>query len=382
MYSSQEIADFKQKEFEQRETRLKNAIPQELIKTNNIKEKMHITYVMTWTGICGGSKIILEHANKLTQRGHKITLISHDIRPDWFPLSEDVEFIQVPWGQVLCEKIPKCDLIITTYWREIYESIEQKIAPVIYFEQGDFHLFDLEKLEKRKFEYIKKQFETVQFIYTVSNFASKKIKEIYNKESIVIPNAVDSNIFYYDNTIKDNKVINITIIGSEKSEFKRIDNIIQAINKVKEEGYKINLNWITPNEPIKNKINAIINPPQKVIGDTLRKSDIYICASMYESFCLPVLEAMTCGTAVITTNNGGNMDFVKENENALLIEKDNIEDICNKIKLLIDNKGLREKVSNNAIATSKMYSWDRTIGEIEDYYKEVARYKVLEGKNN
>ena len=382
MYSSQEIADFKQKEFEQRETRLQNAIPQELIKTNNIKEKMHITYVMTWTGICGGSKIILEHANKLTERGHKITLISHDIRPDWFPLSEDVEFIQVPWGQVLCEKIPKCDLIITTYWREIYESIEQKIAPVIYFEQGDFHLFDLEKLEKRKFEYIKKQFETVQFIYTVSNFASKKIKEIYNKESIVIPNAVDSNIFYYDNTIKDNKVINIAIIGSEKSEFKRINNIIQAINKVKEEGYKINLNWITPNEPTKNKINAIVNPQQKVIGDTLRKSDIYICASMYESFCLPVLEAMTCGTAVITTNNGGNMDFVKENENALLIEKDNIEDICNKIKLLIDNKGLREKVSNNAIATSKMYSWDRTIGEIEDYYKEVARYKVLEGKNN
>ena len=74
MYSSQEIEDFKQKEFEQRETRLQNAIPQELIKTNNIKEKMHITYVMTWTGICGGSKIILEHANKLTQRGHKIPL--------------------------------------------------------------------------------------------------------------------------------------------------------------------------------------------------------------------------------------------------------------------------------------------------------------------
>ena len=382
MYSSQEIADFKQKEFEQREIRLQNAIPQELIKTNNIKEKMHITYVMTWTGICGGSKIILEHANKLTERGHKITLISHDIRPDWFPLSEDVEFIQVPWGQVLCEKIPKCDLIITTYWREIYESIEQKIAPVIYFEQGDFHLFDLEKLEKRKFEYIKKQFETVQFIYTVSNFASKKIKEIYNKESIVIPNAVDSNIFYYDNTIKDNKVINITIIGSEKSEFKRINNIIQAINKVKEEGYKINLNWITPNEPTKNKINAIVNPQQKVIGDTLRKSDIYICASMYESFCLPVLEAMTCGAAVITTNNGGNMDFVKENENALLIEKDNIDDICNKIKLLIDDKDLREKISNNAITTSKMYSWKRTIGEIEEYYREVARYKVLEGKNN
>ncbi len=31
--------------------------------------------------------------------------------------------------------------------------------------------------------------------------------------------------------------------------------------------------------------NLIINPEQIIIGDTLRKTDIYICASMYESFC-------------------------------------------------------------------------------------------------
>ena len=196
MYSNKQIESFKKKEFEKREQRLKNAIPQKLEYTTNIKEKLHITYVMTWTGICGGSKIILEHANKLTERGHKITLISHDNKPNWFPLNTDVEFIQVPWEEVLCKKIPKCDLIVATYWREIYECIEQKIAPVVYFEQGDYHLFDIKKLDDRKFVYIKKQFETVQFILTVSNFAKEKIKSIYNKESKVIPNAVDKSVFF------------------------------------------------------------------------------------------------------------------------------------------------------------------------------------------
>ena len=70
--------------------------------------------------------------------------------------------------------------------------------------------------------------------------------------------------------------------------------------------------------------NLIINPEQIIIGDTLRKTDIYICASMYESFFLPVLEALTCGCAVITTDNGGINDFCENNFNCLLIERNKI----------------------------------------------------------
>ena len=192
----------------------------------------------------------------------------------------------------------------------------------------------------------------------------------------MIPNAVDSTIFFCKEYRRNNKKINIAIIGSEESEFKRIGNILKAIEIVKEEGYDIELNWITPTEPKRNKTKAIVNPPQLIIGDTLRKSDIYICASMYESFCLPVLEAMTCGVAVITTNNGGNMDFVKDNENALVIEKDNIDDIVEKTKKLINNAQLRERLSRAALQTSKQYSWNKTINMVEEYYRNIANYKI------
>lgn len=362
-------------EFDERENHLKSAIPQELIYSNNEKEKLHITYVMTWTGVCGGSKIILEHANRLTKMGHTITLISHFPKPNWFSLDEKVEFIQVPWENILCKSIPKCDLIVATYWREIYECIEQKIAPVIYFEQGDFHLFDLSKVDERLFKYIKKQLDTVKFVYTVSTFAKEKLQEIYNKESIVIPNAVDDKIFYYE-PHKKNKVITISIIGAEDSEFKKISNILEAIKIVKKEGYKIDLKWITPTDPVKSKEKAIVNPKQIVIGDTLRNSDIYICASMYESFCLPVLEAMTCGAAVITTNNGGNMDFIEDGYNALIIEKNNIEDIVNKLKMLIENENLRNTIAKNGVEKASQYSWNITMERIDNYYKEVAKYEV------
>lgn len=364
-------------EFDKREERLKNAKKQRLIYKNKNKRKLNITYVMTWTGVCGGSKIILEHANRLTERDHKVTLISHDEKPKWFKLNEKVDFIQVPWNEVLCEEIPKnTDIIIATYWREIYECVEQKIAPVIYFEQGDYHLFDLEKLDDRTFDYIKKQLKTINFIYTVSNFAKEKLKEIYNVESIVIPNAVDNNVFYYEKHTK-NDVPNITLIGSEEATFKQIQNILDAIKIIGKKGYKIKLNWITPTIPKKNTdISAIVNPPQMLIGDTLRKTDIYICASMYESFCLPVLEAMTCGAAIVTTNNGGNMDFVEDEKNALIIEKDNIDDIVEKIERLLNDENLKQYLIKNGVEESARYSWNITISTIEEYYQEIANYEV------
>ena len=370
------IEKLREIEFAQREERLKSAIPQKLTYNPKNKKNLNITYVMTWTEVCGGSKIILEQANRLTLLGHSVNLISHFPKPTWFPLNEKIKFIQVPWEKVLCEDIPKnSDIIVATYWREIYECIEQKIAPVVYFEQGDFHLFDKEALDNRTFNYINKQLQTVPYVYTVSSFAKNKLKEIYNKEADVIPNAVDDKIFFYKEH-KKNDIINITIIGAEQVKFKKIQLIVEAVNKVKQDGYKIKLNWITPTAPEKIKEEAIINPKQIVIGDTLRKTDIYICASMYESFCLPVLEAMTCGAAIITTNNGGNMDFVRDNENALIIEKDNVEDIYNKIEILINDETKRKAISAQAVETAKEYSWKKTIEKLEKYYRNIAEYEV------
>lgn len=97
---------------------------------------------------------------------------------------------------------------------------------------------------------------------------------------------------------------------------------------------------------------------------------------MYESFCLPVLEAMTCGAAIITTNNGGNMDFVRDNENALIIEKDNVEDIYEKLKILLNDETKRKAISAKGVEKAKNYSWKKTIEELEKYYRNIAEYEV------
>lgn len=351
--------------------------PQKLTKIYDRKEKLHIVYLMVWTKVCGGSKIILEYANRLAKKGHKITLLSYDEKPTWFNLNEKIEFIQIPEGELIENSVPDCDLIIPTSWKNIYQAIVSQKAPVTFFEQGGSHVFEVQNLSKLKYATVIRRMELVPFIHTVSSYSKDKIKEFYGKDSEVICNAIESKIFYPRSNfdITDNN-INITIIGSEGFKFKNINETLEAIRILKKKYNNINLNWITQDTPKMNKEKAIVNPKQIEIGNILRKTDIFICNSEYESFCLPALEAMACGAAVITTDNGGIRDFVKDGYNALIIQKHNLDDLTEKIELLINDTEKRIQLMKNGIETSNKFSWEKSVDKIENYYRNIAQYKI------
>lgn len=371
-------------EWEQLELERKvEILPQKLKKSGNInKEKMNIVYIMVWTRVCGGSKIILEYANRLVENGHDIAIVTYDNKPTWYTISDKITFIQVPEGEELKKYIPKCDIIVATSWKCIYTAVESNKAPVTFFEQGGSHLFETEKLSENKIKVVNERMQIVPFIYTVSEYSKDKIKELYGKDAQVIYNALDSEIFYPRKAKKErNKKTSITIIGSEDFKFKNIGEILQTVRRLNKK-YNIKLNWITQTKPQINKEEAIINPEQKVIGEILRNTDIYICNSEYESFGLPTLEAMTCGAAVITTDTGGMRDFVQDGKNALVIKKHDTEDMEAKIELLLNNYEMLENISKEGIKTAERFQWENSIKEVENYYRMISRYKTIDGVDN
>lgn len=350
---------------------------QELIKISNEKKsKLHIVYIMVWTKVCGGSKIILEYANRLTRRNHDVTIVTYDVKPEWFKLDDAVNFVQVPRGEDIKKYIPQCDVIVATSWKCIYESVASNIAPVTFFEQGGSHLFEPENISTDKLELIKHRIGLVPFVYTVSSYSREMMQEIYNQDSKVICNSVDSNIFYPRENFEDKENIELAMIGSEDFKFKNVGEILEAYRILSKKYNNLSLNWITQTQPTKNSEKAIVNPPQKQIGEILRKTDIYVCNSEYESFGLPTLEAMTCGAAVITTDTGGMRDFVRENDNGLIVKKHNTDDLVQKIEMLINDKELRQRLAQNGLETAKTMNWDESVNQLIEYYQEIAKYKI------
>lgn len=358
-------------------------LEQRLIQNHTLKkDKLHIVYIMAWTKTCGGSKIILEYANRLTQRGHLITIVTYDEKPKWFRLDEKINFIQVGENEKIENNIPDSDLVVATSWKCIYSGIKANKAPVAFFEQGGSHIFNVESLSEEKRKTVEDRIKKVPFIYTVSKYTRDKIMEVYHRNSKVMYNAVDENIFFIDNNKKEDRDnIVITLIGSEEFKFKNVDAILEAVRILKGKYNNIQLNWISQTEPKKNTEKAIINPPQIEIGNILRKTDIYICNSEYESFGLPTLEAMTCGAAVITSDTGGMRDFVIDGKNALIIKKNDVNDIVNKVEILIKDPIYRRRIIEEGVNTSKRFNWKNSIDAMEKYFRELSQYEVYRQKD-
>lgn len=375
------IQELKLKEFNKRLERLPLAQKQQLVRKEPVdsSENLHVVYVMSHVGVSGGVKIIFEHVNRLKKLGIQVSIVSHFEKPAWYPIEAD--YVQVPFDMELAKGIPDCEVIVATYWDHIQACIESGIAPVVYFEQGDFHLFEHKTMNATLKKFIKTQYELPEFIYTVSESTALYIDEIYNREAKVIHNAIDEKIFS-DQVEKYNSANPyLLMIGAESAKFKGIKDIIEAYEALKDSGLQLDLYWITPEEPseeMKNKVTKyFVQPNQGTIAQLYRGASVYVSASHYESFSLPPLEAMACGCPVVTTNNKGVLEYAVHEENALITEMKNPGDIAAKIKVLFKDISLRVKLIQNGLLTARKYSWDQIIKEVLHFYKEISKLKVL-----
>lgn len=76
-------------------------------------------------------------------------------------------------------------------------------------------------------------------------------------------------------------------------------------------------------------------------------SDIFVLPSLKEPFGLVLLEAMACGKPVIGTKIGGISDIIKDKENGFLISQSNIEELVEKLEILVRDEKLRINMGLN-----------------------------------
>ncbi len=98
---------------------------------------------------------------------------------------------------------------------------------------------------------------------------------------------------------------------------------------------------------------------QKDMYKVYNKADICVVANLFEGFSFVELESMACGVPLITTNNGGNQDYVVSGENAVVVRRDVIS-IRQAILSLVKDKETRKRLVVNGLKTASQerFSWD------------------------
>ncbi|MDI6840308.1 MAG: glycosyltransferase family 1 protein [bacterium] len=167
---------------------------------------------------------------------------------------------------------------------------------------------------------------------------------------------------------------------------KNVISIIDAFYKIQRihQEYKLILagrkGWLYHNVlrrvfelSLNDKVIFIEKIDKNYLPSLYRCADVFIFPSFHEGFGLPILEAMACGTPVITSNTSA-LSEVAGNA-AVLVDPYNVKDIVDAIQKVLTCTQFREELVAKGLERIKLFSWEKCAKETLKVYEEVYNEK-------
>ena len=120
--------------------------------------------------------------------------------------------------------------------------------------------------------------------------------------------------------------------------------------------------------------------PEAELVALFQQAAVVAIPSLYEGFSLPAIEAMACGTALVTTDAGA-LPEVVGTEAGLRVRAGDVEELTAALQTVLDSPGLRESLGRAGRArVLASYTWRATAERTADWYAEVLDRKNREGR--
>ncbi|MBT3979989.1 MAG: glycosyltransferase family 4 protein [Bacteriovoracaceae bacterium] len=220
-------------------------------------------------------------------------------------------------------------------------------------------------------------FERVEKIICISEFTKKEVVEggVNPKLIEIVPPVLDlTHIPEY--TKLPHESLNILTVGRLNSDekYKGHDQVIKSLKLVKDKLENIKyhivgrgddqkrLEDLAKSEGVSELVEFHGFVSEEELDQLYRAADIFIMPSRVEisrecaqgeGFGIVFLEASKYGVPSIGPNIGGSCDFLKEGENALLVDPDSCENIAKAIISLGADSALREKLGKASLEKLK-----------------------------
>ncbi len=100
-------------------------------------------------------------------------------------------------------------------------------------------------------------------------------------------------------------------------------------------------------------------------------SDLFLFPSLREGFGIPIIEAMACGTPVITSNTSSMPEVA--GDAAYLINPNKTEEICQAILKIMSDNIFKKELIKRGLKRSKQFTWNNTALKVLKQYKELYK---------
>jgi len=342
-----------------------------------------ITFVVPFTFLTGGIRVIAELCCQLKRMGHSATMVSPRMRykdksvsirylktARYFLLRrfsldpigyyKDCKIMMVP--EISDSYVPDADVVFATAYRTAYwvnalsDSKGEKYYYIQHYEVwGDARKEDVDATWKMP---LKK----IVIAPWLKELGEEKFGErIYG----LIPDGINRDLFFNRAKVFHDPVV-LGMIYRENLEWKGMDDGFRAIDIVREKYPQVRVLILGDgrNPKIPAYAEYRVGKRQRRVREFYSDCDIFIFPSWYEGFGLPPMEAMACKCAVASTDVGAVGHYGIDGRTVLLSQPRDPEALAANICRLIQDRALLRKISFAGHEHISRFTWERAAEQL------------------
>ena len=331
---------------------------------------LRIVYVTQDTGVGGGHRVIFTHLNGLAERGHDVELWTLAAGPpDWFDLRVPVRTF--PDYPALAAALAPLDAIkVATWWETVgwvWEASVRRGIPVYWVQ--DIETSYYADSAERQAEVIASYRPGFAY-FAGSQWIADELRELVAGVEVFTP-GLDLDRFRALPEVE--REPDVILALGRSNPLKDFPLTRAAYLALPEPRPRLWLFGIEPDlaDGLGDRVTYVERPSDEDINRMLNEATVLLQTSKHEGFCLPPLEAMAAGAAVVCTDANGNRDFCAHERNCLMPARD-ADSVRDALQRLLEDARLRERLTEAGRETAVAYDWRRKLDALDARYRRLA----------
>ena len=342
----------------------------------NRKHSRPVTFVLPGDGRSGGVRVTAIMANLLLDRGHAVRIACKRPRRSW----KDVLFML---GKLWGTKNNSGFLEVFRGRVEPYENLdelnykEEEIVIAV----GTYTIPDIRRMTKpvtkirfnhgfpaRPTAEQEDAWKGPMTTITVSNTLIPKLEQLTGGNVWgVVPNGVDTTQYYAESNVPRDGIGALFSRHSNKAPELMISLLRKAHAKWPDVPQ-----YVFGTEPCPKGLEHVQYTQLPSVDEARKiynRSKAWIVSSRTEGLPGVVLEAIACGSLVVSTDNDGSLEVLRDGHNGLIAPRDDEEALLAQIQRSITDEPERNRLVENATITLEKFTWSHAADRMEEFLK-------------
>jgi glycosyltransferase involved in cell wall biosynthesis len=201
----------------------------------------------------------------------------------------------------------------------------------------------------------------------ISTWLRDVMREKFGSDAAVLVTPVDPKLFHLVAGVRGSAPPRVLMLHHDYV-WKGVADGIDAVARARDRGARLVLVGFGV-KPLRRPLpydEFHENPPQETLARLYSGSDIYLCPSWEEGLGMPAMEAMACGAALVTYDNGGCRDYARDGETALVAARRDVDALASRLERLVMEPALRARIASaGRELVTRAFDWDVTVDRLE-----------------